>query len=252
MNDSSLTINEVKRKQTLFLTISGVLTVLLLSIPFLQPVSHIFNLFTTIIHETGHAIANLLSGSRDISIEVFTDSGGGVTFSRGVLNGFTISAGYLGASLVGGILLILSAYHKKSDIVLRVIGVFLVVIALLFMLGKWETFFLTLLFAGAFILLSLIKSKVVSMFVVAFLAIQLMFNAFSDIISLIRISFGAPSLYNGMSDAELMANHTGIGGAWFWAIIYLILSIGIFILSFKINRNIFNRKKETYHNNFYE
>ncbi len=248
MNNVNLTIDQVKKKQTLFLVISGVLTLILLSIPFLEPISHVFNLFTTIIHETGHAIANMISGSRDISIEVNLLTTGGVTTSRGLLNGFTISAGYLGASLLGGLLLIISAYHKISDVVLRLLGIFLIAIALLFMIGHWATFIITLLFAGGFILLSLIKVRAISMFVVAFLAVQLIFNAFTDIINLIRISFGAPSLYTGLSDAAMMAKHTGIGTSWIWAIIYLILSLGIFVVAFKINRNIFKNKTEIEYN----
>lgn len=230
----------LQKKQMIFLLVCAGITILILSIPYLGVVRDIFNIFTTIVHETGHAIANLITGNRDISIQVDMMTTGGVTTSYGVSNIFTVSAGYVGASLLGGLLLILSAYPKIANIVLRVLGGFLVLVGIFFMFGKWLTLFVTLLFAGAFILISLIKNRKISFFLLNFLAIQLIVNAFTDIITLIKISFGAKSVTGLATDADHMAEIT-FGTNWFWAIFYLLLSVFIFIIAFRINRRIINK-----------
>jgi hypothetical protein len=233
---------DIKKQQLIFMIISAVISILLLIMPFgfIGVISQIFNIFTTIIHETGHAVAGLISGRTNISIEVDILTTAGLTTSYGSdTNIFVISAGYLGASLLGGILLIFSAYKKSSKLILKVLGGFLLLISFFFMLGQWATFAVTLIFAVGFVVISFIKDVRFSFFAVNFLAIQLIVNAFADIITLIRISFGAPST-GGVSDAYHMAQAT-FGTEWLWAIIYLLISILIFFISFKINRKIISQ-----------
>lgn len=235
-NDIILDRAKWKRQQNIFLIISAVIVVLLLLIPQLKFVAHVFNLFTTIIHESGHTVVNLLVGNKVDSIFVNVENTSGWMTYSGVQNPFAVSAGYIGSTLLGGLLLILSAYHKISKIVLRILGALLIVIAFLFMLKQLPTFFLTLAFAGAFIGISFIKDKRVSAFTLIFLSVQLIVNAFFDIITLIRISMGSPST-GGKSDALVMSEIT-FGTEWFWAGVYLIISLVIFVIAFRINRNI--------------
>ncbi len=89
-----MSMSEIGKLHTKFLTISALLTFALMTFGFLRPVWHIFGLFTTVVHESGHAIAAFLSGSRNISISIDPVSTGGVTFSYGVPNAFIISSGF--------------------------------------------------------------------------------------------------------------------------------------------------------------
>ena len=237
-DNNSLINANLKSKQITFLIVAAIISLLLLMVPQLDFIARIFNIFTTITHETGHAIANLLSGNTNISIQVDFLTTGGVTVSYGIRNIFIISAGYLGASLLGGLLLISSASPKSSNIILRILGGFLILVAMFFTLGQWMTFAVTMLFSAVFIAISFIKNKRVTFFFVNLLAIQLIVNAFTDIITLIRISLGTPST-GGESDALHMAQLT-FGNEFMWAVVYLLISIFIFIIAFRINRKLLN------------
>lgn len=233
-------INDLKEKQIMFLIIAAIISLLLIIFPQLDLLEKIFNIFTTIIHETGHAIANLISGNTNISIQVDLLSTGGVTISYGVRNVFTVSAGYLGASLFGGLLLILSARPKIATAIMRVLAAFLIGIAIFFMLGHWVTFFITLLFSSIFIIISMVKDKRITFFFLNFFAVQLIINSFTDIITLIRISMGEES-YTGMpTDADNMAQLT-FGTNWLWAMFYLLMSIIIFAIAININRKLVSK-----------
>ena len=97
------------RPQVQVLLIALAITVILWFIPFLDMVAYPFRLFVTFIHESGHALAALVTGSRVHSLSVAPNGSGVVYHSGGnwLTGMFVSSAGYLGAMGYGTLLLVL-------------------------------------------------------------------------------------------------------------------------------------------------
>jgi hypothetical protein len=114
-----------------WLVIAIALTIFLVFLPFAHIITYPFLIFSTFIHETAHAIAALLTGGQVESLIVRTD-GSGLTSTRGGLRFFVSSAGYIGTTLFGALLLILS--HKERNVrpVLTGSALFVLIITALF------------------------------------------------------------------------------------------------------------------------
>ena len=114
-----------------WLVIAIALTIFLVFLPFAQIITYPFLIFSTFIHETAHAIAALLTGGQVESLIVRTD-GSGLTSTRGGLRFIVSSAGYIGTTLFGALLLILS--HKERNVrpVLAGSALFVLIITALF------------------------------------------------------------------------------------------------------------------------
>jgi hypothetical protein len=89
------------------LLLAILLTVLLFFLPFAQVVTYPFLIFSTFIHETSHALTAVLTGGRVDSLIVRLN-GSGVTYTHGGIQFLISSAGYIGTTLFGGILLVVS------------------------------------------------------------------------------------------------------------------------------------------------
>src|SRR3954468_6917961 len=89
-----------------------------------------FRLFTTWVHECGHAVMTLVVGGHVYSI-VIERNAAGVTSSlipnSRLAQGLVASAGYLGASIVGCALMIAARGKKGAHAILQIIGVFMLV-----------------------------------------------------------------------------------------------------------------------------
>lgn len=95
-----------------WLLIAILLTVFLSFLPFAQIVTYPFLIFSTFIHETSHAFAAVLTGG-DVESLIVRTNGSGVTYTRGGLRFIISSAGYLGTTLFGALLLLLSRNEKN-------------------------------------------------------------------------------------------------------------------------------------------
>ena len=97
------------RPQVRTLLAVTLLSVALWFIPFAEYLTYPFRLFVTFIHEGGHALAALLTGNSVVSLSVSPDTSGLTVSTQG---GFfsqmlTSSAGYVGATAYGALLLVL-------------------------------------------------------------------------------------------------------------------------------------------------
>jgi hypothetical protein len=88
------------------LLLAAAVTVGLWFIPYADVIVYPFRIFVTFIHETSHALAALMTGGQVKYIDIAPD-GNGLTYTRGGWGLLITSAGYLGAVLYGGLLLIL-------------------------------------------------------------------------------------------------------------------------------------------------
>src|SRR6266508_67011 len=89
-----------------------------------------FKLFTTWVHECGHAVAALLVGGRVNSITIRPDTSGltqSLVPAGRMAQGFVASAGYLGAAAVGCLLMAATRVERWAHVILLSLGVCMLV-----------------------------------------------------------------------------------------------------------------------------
>lgn len=188
-----------------------------------------FTLFTTWVHECGHAVMAVLVGGSVGSITIQPDTSGltrSLVPAGRIAQGLVASAGYLAASLVGCLLMAATRVPKRARPILSGIGAFM-----LFTLVFWirNLFGALAVFFWAMALLALARKDTgrAPRFVLSVLAVQVALNAVYDI----RILF----LVRGRSDAETMAR-LFLLPAWMWAAAWMILSIAMLAWTLRITK----------------
>jgi hypothetical protein len=179
-----------------------------------------FTLFSTWIHEVGHAVMVVLTGGSVTAITIEPDTSG-LTQSLmppgRMARGLVASAGYLGASVVGCLLMAAARVEKRARPILWTIGAFMLFTVLFWMRNVFGAL---AVLAWGVVLLSLARngSGRVSRFVLSVLAIQVALNAVFSIRTLF--------LVNGASDADTMARLFA-APAWVWAAAWMIASVAM-------------------------
>lgn len=241
---------EDARGQVTLLAVATALTVVLWFIPYAEYAVYPIRLFVTFIHESAHALVALLTGGSVQSLTIAAD-GSGVVYSApsSILGAiFTSSAGYLGTTAFGVLLLYLIRRNVSSHKVLFSLGALLGVITIVFGVIFPVFNFLSLnvpfssvaftvtaglVLAVGLMALALYSSARVANFAVAFLAIQCLLNALSDLKTLFFVNaplIGADAI---SSDAGNMAAATGVP-AIVWTIIWILASLGFIYLGFRM------------------
>jgi hypothetical protein len=211
--------SEVKASFKL-LIIASIVTVVLWFIPFADVITFPFRIFGTFIHETGHALASLATFGGVNRFEI-NWNGSGLTESSGW--GFFISsAGYLSTTIYGAGLLLLLRRQRNARAAAMVTGI--VFLAITFLFGSNLLAWLAGLLFGAGCIWLAVKGKPKLVhFLMSFLAVQTMLNAFYDLYTLTYLSTFAPGQ---PTDAGNMARITGIP-ATFWAVSWSLISLAI-------------------------
>ena len=177
-----------------------------------------FTLFTTWVHECGHAVMAVLLGGRVTAITIEPDTSG-LTRSLmppgRVAQGLVASAGYLGASVVGCLLMGATRVERRARPILWGIGAFMLFTLVIWMRNVFGAL-VVLVWGVTLLALARKRSGRASHFVLSVLAIQVALNAVYDI----RILF----LVNGRSDADTMAR-LFVAPAWVWASAWMLASI---------------------------
>src|SRR2546423_14070109 len=125
------------RPQVRTLLIATVITIALWFIPYANILTYPFHIFVTFIHEGGHALAALLTGNSVQSLSVAMD-GSGLTYTatQGIFSKIIVSsAGYLGATAYGALLLLLIRRAVAARWVL--IGSAAFILAMTLIYGLW-------------------------------------------------------------------------------------------------------------------
>lgn len=246
---------EDAKPQVLLLLIATVLTVALWFIPYAEYLVYPVRLFVTFIHESSHAMVAVLTGGSVQSLTISSD-GSGVVYSMGsglISQLLTSSAGYLGATAFGVLLLYLIRRNFSPNKLLTALGIFVgimtvvfTVISPVFHIFSLQAAFSSILFtiiAGIFltaalIVLGLYSNLKVANFAVAFLAVQCLLNALSDLKTVFFLN--APLVGSDIhTDAANMNAATGIPG-FMWVVIWIGLSlfmISIGLRLYAVNKN---------------
>ncbi len=180
-----------------------------------------FRLFTTWVHECGHAVMTVLVGGHVNSI-VIERSAAGVTNSlvppSRVAQGLVASAGYLGATIVGCALMTAARRKTSAHTILWTIGAFMLVTLVIWMRNPFG-FVVVLVWSVVLVALSRQGSGPLSWFVLSLVAVQVALDSVYDI----RVLF---LVHGGHSDAETMSR-LFLLPSWLWASLWMVMSVGL-------------------------
>ena len=189
-----------------------------------------FTLFTTWVHECGHAAAAVLLGGAVTSIAIQPDTSGltrSLMPASAVAQALVASAGYLTASVVGCFLLSASRVDRRAKPILWTIGALMLLTVALWIHNLFGAvvvvgWALTLMWLGG-----TRATKGLAGFAVSVLAIQVSLNAVFDI----RMLF----FVHGPSDAATMQRLTG-APAWLWASAWMAVSAVLLVTTLRATR----------------
>lgn len=182
-----------------------------------------FTLFTTWVHECGHAIATVVLGGAVASITIRSDTSGltrSLVPASPFAQALVASAGYLTASIVGCLLLTASRVDRRAKAIFRVIAAFMLVTLVLWIRNLFGVLVVAAWAVALLILAGKRATRGVAGFALGVLAILVTLNAVFDI----RVLFFA----RGASDAVTMARVTG-APVWLWAAVWMAISVFLLV-----------------------
>jgi hypothetical protein len=180
-----------------------------------------FKLFTTWVHECGHALMTILVGGRVTSITIEPDTSGltqSLVPAGRVARGLVASSGYLGAAFVGCLLMAAARVEKWARVLLLSLGA-----CMLFTLVLWvrNPFGFWVVLASGVALIALARKGIGSAprFLLSLLAVQVALNSVYDIRVLFLVN-------RGQSDAATMAR-LFLLPSWVWATAWMLVSVAM-------------------------
>ena len=215
--------------------VSVALWLLSMYMPVVGLIVYPLQLFATFVHEGSHVLATVLTGNTVTSLSVASD-GSGVVWSKssGLSSLLISSAGYLGTTAFGTLLLVWMRYGFSSRVGLYISAGFVGVMTFVFgfLAPFWNllanvTFGSVVFTVLSGVVLTLGLAAVAKFatlkwanFAMAFLAVQCLLNAFFSLKDLFVIS----TTTDQMTDAGNMAAATGIPG-FIWVFIWIAISV---------------------------
>jgi Peptidase M50B-like len=178
----------------------------------LSPVLAPFKIFVVFIHETGHALATLLTGGRVLSM-VVTPWQSGYVESLGGNALLIASAGYIGSALFGGIMLSLSGRKQWTQCIFIALAILFGVMTLCFVRNLFGWIF----GLGTTAIFSLLAYKrfPFAVYMVDILAVMSSMYAIYDLSDFL--------LVGARTDAVMLASITGVP-AFIWALVWSAIS----------------------------
>jgi hypothetical protein len=224
----SYSITREARPQVRILLIALAVTLILGFLPFTGIITYPFRLFVTFIHEGGHAVAAVLTGSHVLGLQV-APNGSGLVYTVGgnwFSQLFVASAGYLGATAYGAALLVLIRRAVAARVVLGGTAIYVLALTIFFGLSNPFTIVAGLILGGLLFVAARYASLRLANFLVAFLAVQCVSGALFDLRTL--ISFSAPLTRGPQTDAANMAALTHLPPI-VWALVWTAIAVVILI-----------------------
>ena len=237
------------KPQVKLLILATVITIDLWFIPWADYLVYPIRLFVTFVHEGSHALAAFLTGGSVQSLTIAADGSGAVySAPSGWLGAIiTSSAGYLGTTVFGVLLLLLIRWSVSPNKILLASGAFVGVMTVVFGLLSPIFNFLSLqvgfgsvlftIFAGvvltaALMVLARFANARTANFAVAFLAIQCLLNSLLDLKTLFFINapFSGSSI---QTDAANMAAATGMPSI-IWVVVWIVISLVMISIGLRV------------------
>jgi hypothetical protein len=230
----------------MLLLMATLVTVGLFFVPYSDYLLYPLRLFVTFVHESGHAVAALITGGSVESLHV-SPTGSGVTWVRvsPLWAWISLSGGYVGSALFGALLLQtgrLTRWQNAGRTTLYAAAFYILGVTVLwahnpfnnpgnsFTGGGMTPDFFTML-AGVclfFLLFALarLSSPRFANFLAAFLAVQCSLNALVDLRTLLFLTTNN----GGDNDAVFMSQHYLLPPT-FWALLWAGIAIVVIVLS---------------------
>lgn len=204
------------------------LSLLITKLPFTKVIFFPFTMFVTYLHEASHGLMALLTGGSIISFTMQMDTSG-LAYTQGGIRFLILSAGYVGSTLWGCLLLLASLKQKSYKPVLYFLSLFFLGFTILYA-RNFVAFTSGIFFAGIIFLFSNLKNHNFISIFIGFLAIQTSFNSINDIYELLFLSKTCIT-----TDAHLMSQEMtgGLIPPIFFAIIWGLVSAMLFFIILK-------------------
>lgn len=189
--------------------------------PWAQILLYPFKLFTTWVHECGHALMTVMVGGHVTSITIAPDTSGvtqGLAPAGRLTRGLVASSGYLGAAVVGCLLMAATRVQKRTHVILAGIGAFMLLTLVLWMRNIFGAA-VVLVWGVALVALARQGIGNAARFLLSLLAIQVALNSLYDI----RVLF---LIEGGPSDAATMAR-LFLLPSWVWATLWMVISVAM-------------------------
>jgi hypothetical protein len=179
-----------------------------------------FKLFTTWVHECAHALMTVLVGGRVLSITIRPDTSGltqSLVPAARIAGGLVASAGYLGAAVVGCLLMAATRVEKWAHVILLCLGALMLFTVVVWMRNLFG-FMVVLAWAVALIGLARRGIGTVPRFLLSLMAIQVALNSVYDIRALF--------MSDRASDATTMSR-LFLLPSWMWATMWMVASVAL-------------------------
>lgn len=204
----------------LLIIIAVILVAVIGSLPFGSLALYPFGLFVTLLHETGHALATIITGGSVASIQISPDLSG-LEKANGGVEAIIAPAGYLGATLAGVALLLTPLRHAR--IALGVLAAVPLAALLLFHPSSFFTAAWALIFAAGLIAAAWKLSPRLAGFLQIFLGVEAGLNAFRDLMTLLLISSTGSHI---QTDADNMSRALFLP-SMVWAVLWAVISVAL-------------------------
>lgn len=222
--DPMLTHLALFRQRALVIAIIAFVIVLVLwNVPQLDFILYPVRLFVTFVHESGHALAAVLTGGHVGGLAV-NANGSGVTFTAGGSRLLILPAGYLGAALFGAVLFYAVNTVPFPRTISLVLAILVAAVTLLYTSFLSTAWLLGLGTALALAGLWRFADRSVNLLVLDLLAMLTGLNAVLDLVGVITHSSAA--MGEILNDAAAFSREfTPIIPGIVWAIIWAILAV---------------------------
>jgi uncharacterized membrane protein len=221
MNEKKLNIKSI--------IFAGILLFIVSKLPFSFWIFYPFSLLATYLHEASHGIIAIVTGGKLLKFTI-EPNGSGLAYTTGGIRFLITSAGYLGTTIWGALLLFGILNKTSERKILISLSLFLLIFTIIFS-GNLISFLTGIGFSIFFYLLLKIKNKNITNIIISLISIELCLQSFNDIVNLIFLSKS-----NIKTDAHALSETLyGIIPPILFAIIWAIISIYIYYLVFKLS-----------------
>ena len=175
-------------------------------------------IFVVFMHEVSHGIAAMATGGSIVKIEI-NQHEGGLALTRGGSRFWTLSAGYLGSLLWGGVILLLAARTRFGKVVSVFIGIGMVAITIGFGSDMF-TYLFGIGFGVVLILWGLFLPDVVNDWILRIIGVT------SCLYAILDIKSDVLDRSHLLSDARMLSEVTPLP-TMFWGILWIVIAIGL-------------------------
>ncbi len=178
-------------------------------------------IFVVFMHEVSHGLAAIATGGSIVELEI-NPKQGGHALTKGGSRFWTLSAGYLGSLIWGGVILLLAARTHFDKAVSVIIGIGMVVITIAFGSDMF-TYLFGIGFGVSLIAIGLFLPEVVNDWILRIIGIT------SCLYAILDIKSDVLDRSNLRSDARMLSEEYGILSTELWGLLWIVIAVGLTI-----------------------